>query len=48
MKMALQFDVDVFGPEDADESIEFALGFFWTALCERGGERAFVAAGEAD
>ena len=24
------------------------LGFLWASMCERGGERAFVASGEAD
>ena len=48
MKMALQFDVDVLGALDAGESIKFAVGLFNTTLCNCRGERAFVAAGQAD
>ena len=39
MEVALQFDVDIFGAEDADESIELAPGFVSAALL-RGPRRA--------
>ena len=48
MEVALQFDVDIFGAEDADELIDLAASFVDAALLQGCGERAFVAAGEAD
>jgi len=48
MEVALQFDVDILGAENADELIELVFGFVASALVQCCGERAFVAAGEAD
>jgi hypothetical protein len=48
MIVALQFDVDVVVSEDAGEAIDHAMGFGGASFFERGGERAFIASGEAD
>ena len=34
VEMALQFDIDVLGAEDAEESIDLTARFFRTALVE--------------
>jgi hypothetical protein len=46
--VALKFDVDVVGAVEADELFEEGAGGGFAAGGESGGERAFVAAGEAD
>ena len=46
--VALEFDVDIVGAVEADESFEEGAGGGFAACCECGGERAFVAAGEAE
>ena len=48
MEVALQFDIDIPGPEDADELIDMALGLVDAALVQSAGKRSFVAASEAD
>src|SRR5215469_5986497 len=48
MQVALEFDVDVVVAEDAGESVDDAMRFGGAAFLERGGERAFVAPGQAD
>ena len=48
LEMALQFDVDVLGSENADELIDLAEGFVDAAVLQGRGEGAFVASGEAD
>jgi len=48
MQMALEFDVDVVVAEDAGEAIDDAASFSRAAFLESGGERAFVAACQAD
>jgi hypothetical protein len=46
--VALQLDVNVFPSEDANEFFGGAVGFVDPAAGESGGERAIVAAGQAD
>ncbi len=46
--VALQLDVDVVGAEDADELLDALAAGGFAAGGERGGEWAFVAAGEAE
>ena len=48
LEMTLQFDVDVFRPENADELIDLAASFVDAAVLQGCSERAFAAAGEAD
>ncbi len=48
MVVALQFDVDVFVSEDADELIDLPTGFVHAALPQSRCQWAFRAAGEAD
>jgi hypothetical protein len=48
VKVALEFDINVLGAEDSDESIDLLPSFIDAALLQGCGERAFVTAGEAD
>src|SRR5258708_40283949 len=48
MEVALQFDVDVFVSENADQSVDLTASFIDAALLQGSGQRAFRAAGEAD
>ena len=48
LKMTLQFDIDIFGPENADELIDLAEGFVDASVLQGCGERTFGAPGEAD
>src|SRR5215469_7633808 len=48
MEVALQFDVDVVATEDLGEAFDGMECFVVSAMGESGGQRAFVAAGEAD
>ena len=48
MKMALQFHIDIVVAENAGQAFHRAPRFFHAALSQRSGERAVIAAGEAD
>ena len=48
LEMALQFDVDILGSEDADELIDLARASSMPPCCKGRGEWALVAAGQAD
>ena len=48
MQVTLEFHVNVVATEDADETVDGAMGFFRAAFLQRSGEGAFVATGQAD
>ncbi len=48
LEVALQFDVDIFGTEDANELINVASGFVKAPLLQGCGEGTVGSAGEAD
>ena len=48
LEVALEFDVDIFLPKDADEFVKLVACFVDSASCESSGERSLVAACEAD
>jgi hypothetical protein len=48
MEVALEFDINILGAEDGDEFVDGLMGFIRAPLLQGCGERAFVAAGEAD
>jgi hypothetical protein len=48
VQVTLEFDVDVVGAEDSDEAVDDVAGFGSASFIQGGGERAFVASGQAD